>query len=79
MTGERLTLIQGGKPKARNRAHKLWPGCATCEIDIGVRSRTLVQVIQSPAVNAQGNIVGGRKVQVCAMCLARGKFNPHSV
>ena len=79
MTGERLKLIQGGKPTARNRVAHLWDGCNICEIDIGVRSRTLVQVIQGPEVTTKGDIVGGRKVKVCAMCLARGKYTPHTI
>ena len=79
MTGERLRLIQGGKPKRRTRVAQLWAGCQVCEVDIGVRSRTLVQVIQAPEVNTKGVIVGGRKIKACAMCLARGKFTPHSI
>jgi hypothetical protein len=79
VTGERLHLVASGQPKKANREPRLWDGCPTCEIDIGVRSRTLVSVIQGPEVNAKGKIVGGRKVLVCAMCLARGKHTPHSV
>jgi len=79
VTGARLQLVASGQPKKRNREPRLWDGCPTCETDIGVRSRTLVRAVQSPEVNARGAIVGGRKVLVCAMCLARGKFTPHSV
>lgn len=78
MTGERLKLIEGGATKPK-RQRRLWDGCGTCEVDIGVRSRTLVRAVQSPEVDSSGKIVGGRKVLACAMCLARGKFTPHSV
>ncbi len=78
MTGERLKLIQGGAANPK-RKRRLWEGCATCLADIGVRSRTLVKVTQSPEVDSRGKIAGGRKVLVCAMCLARGKLTPHSV
>lgn len=78
MTGERLRLIEGGAGRPKRR-HRLWDGCQVCEADIGVRSRTLVRTIQSPEVDARGQIVGGRKVLACAMCLARGKLTPHSV
>ena len=79
MTGDRLTLVQGGKPSAPKRKRRLWEGCQVCEADTGVRSRVLVRAINSPEVDAKGNLVGGRKVLVCAMCLANGKFTPHSV
>ena len=78
MTGERLTLVQGN-PSAPKRKRRLWEGCQTCKVDIGVRSRVLVRAISGPEVDAKGTISGGRKVLVCAMCLARGKFTPHSI
>lgn len=71
-------VIPGGQPSKPRRSKRLWDGCATCEADIGVRSRVLTRCISGPEQDARGNITGGRKVLACTMCLARGKFTPHS-
>lgn len=79
MAGERFRLVEGGRPEPRKRAHRLWDGCAQCEIDIGVRSRAILDIRTGPEVTAKGDLVGGRKVKACAMCLARGKLTALSV
>jgi hypothetical protein len=81
VAGERFKLIQGGKAKEPKRRPKPkpWEGCFQCEIDIGVRTRSLVTVTTSPEVTAKGDIVGGTKSKVCAFCMARGKYTKHSI
>ena len=79
MTGERLRLIQGGKPYKTKRQAKPWKGCHICAGDTGQHTRMLVRGFSNPDEDAKGNIVGGRRVLLCAFCLARGKVTPHTI
>jgi hypothetical protein len=79
VVGQRLRLIPGGADAAPKRKRHPWAGCNVCEGDIGVRSKALTTVTTNPEVDARGNIVGGTRVKVCAICLARGKFTPHTI
>lgn len=69
-----LRVVEGGKPAQTKRQHRLWNGCQVCEVDIGVRSRAVVQIKLAPEVDTKGNLVGGQKSVACAFCMARGKL-----
>lgn len=73
-------VIPGGqpdKPKRTRKARVLTPWeCRVCDVDIGVRTRSLVKVRDQAMQDGQLNISGGRDVWVCAFCLSRGKHTP---
>lgn len=80
MSGERFRIVEGGardlsQRKPRSSRRTVWE-CRICEPVQGVRSRYMTTVTQDATEDSRGRIAGGRKIQVCAICMVGGVFTP---
>lgn len=47
--------------------------CKVCEADTGTATNTWLDGLQSPALDDRLRMTGGKRVRICAHCMARGK------
>ena len=71
---QRFRVIENpAKPKRkRRRGEAEFLSCTVCERDIGVSTRTTMEVKQGRMVR-DGKPEGGSRMVICVECLSRGK------
>ena len=47
--------------------------CGACELDVGVGTSLVIEVVKAPRRKPDGRKTGGARAWVCLYCLSRGK------